>query len=173
MSNQIYNPAPIPDPLPVGKNIWDYTLGDYRVKWLQVYYEGEWVTIPMGSADSTKQVTSTIVNAGRNATGEVIGEQIGRTQSKIDGFKIPFLYAHEWAKILQIFKQKISRKIRYFDQEANSFIERVMYVSDRTATIHAFKQDGSGKVEIWKDCEVHFIDMGQSEPENNPIPKGG
>lgn len=162
MYNRIYNPIPIPSPIPAGKTIWSYKLGNYDVPWAQVYFEGEWVTLPMGAPDTTKQITTTVVNAGRNVDAEVIGEQIGRTQSKIDAYKIPFLYAHEWSKILNIFKDQIVRTVRYFDQEANAFITRDMYVSDRSATVFAYKQDGSGRVEIWKDCELHLIDMGRS-----------
>lgn len=159
MYNRIYNPIPIPSPIPAGKTIWSYKLGNYDVPWAEVYFEGEWVTLPMGAPDTTKQITTTVVNAGRNVDAEVIGEQIGRTQSKIDAYKIPFLYAHEWSKILKIFKDQIVRTVRYFDQEANEFITRDMYVSDRSATVFAYKQDGSGRVEIWKDCELHLIDM--------------
>ena len=158
MSNSIFNPLPIPDPIPAGKTIWDYKLGNYSVPFLQVYYEGEWVTMPMAK-DGIKAITTTIVNAGRNAEAQVIGEQIGRTQSKVDAYIIPFLYAHEWSKILKIFKDKIHRKVKYFDQEANDFIQREMYVNDRSAKAYAFKNDGSGKVEIWQDAEIHFIDM--------------
>ena len=158
MSSTIFNPAPLPKVIPAGKTIWDYKLGDYSVPFVQVYYEGEWITLPMAK-DGIGAITSTIVNAGRNAEAQVIGTQIGRTQSKIDTYIIPFLYAHEWARILEIFKDKINRKVRYFDQEANSFIEREMYVNDRKAKIYAFKQDGSGAVEIWKDAEIHFVDM--------------
>lgn len=159
MSNQIYNPMPIPNPIPAGKTIWSYKLGKYDPPIAKVYFEGEWIPLPQGAVDTTKQITTTVVNAGRNVNAEVIGEQIGRTQSKIDGYKIPYLYAHEWAKILKIFKDQISREVRYFDQEAGSFITRTMYVSDRSATVFAYKQDGSGAVEIWKDCELHLIDM--------------
>lgn len=161
MSNRIFNPAPIPNPIPAGKTLWDYTLGNYDVPFIEVYYGGEWVRLPAPAVDSAKAITTTIVNAGRNAKAEVIGEQIGRTQSKIDGYKIPYLYAHEWARILQIFKDQINRPVRYFDQEAGTFIEREMYVSDRSATVYAFKQDGSGSVEIWKDAELHLIDCGR------------
>lgn len=168
MSNQIYNPAPIPNPIPAGKTIWDYKLGKYDPPAFEVYYGGEWVKMPMASPDTFKIITTTIVNAGRNAQAEVIGEQIGRTQSKIDGYKVPFLYAHEWTKILQMFKDKISRPVKYFDQEAGDFITRQMYVSDRTATAFAYKQDGSGRIEIWKDCELHMIDMGMIEARNTP-----
>ena len=164
----IYNPAPIPNPIPAGKTIWDYKLGNYDIPHLEVYYEGEWVRLPMAK-DGIKAITTTVVNAGRNAEAEVIGTQIGRTQSKIDSYIIPFLYAHEWSKILRMFRRQIERKVRYFDQESGKKIERYMYVSDRTATIFAYKKDGSGEVEIWKDCELHFIDMGK-QPDNNPAP---
>lgn len=155
----IFNPLPLPNPIPAGKTVWDYKLGRYDVPFIKVYFEGEWVVLPM-SKEGIKATTTTIVNAGRNAEAQVIGTQIGRTQSKIDTYVIPFLYAHEWTKILKIFKNDIHRKVKYYDQEAGGLIEREMYVSDRTATPYAFKQDGSGEVEIWKDCELHLIDMG-------------
>ena len=162
MSNSIYNPMPIPNPIPAGKTLWDYKLGNYDTSWLQVYYAGEWITMPMGK-DGTDQITTTVVNAGRNAEATVIGTQIGRTQSKIENYVIPFLYAHEWSKILKIFKDQIHRKVRYFDQEAGTFITREMYVNDRKAVAFAYKQDGSGAVEIWSDCSLNLIDLGEQD----------
>ena len=176
MSKEIYNPLPIPKKIPAGYTIWSYALGNYDTPWLDVYYNGAWERLPMGAVESVKQVTTTVVNAGRNAMAGVIGEQIGRTQSKIDAYKIPFLYAHEWSRINKIFKDQIVRTVRYFDQEAGKFILRDMYVSDRTATPFAFKQDGSGEVEIFKDCELHLIDMGRQttiatkyNPSKSPV----
>lgn len=51
MSN-IFNPEPIPSPLPRGKTLSDYKLGDYTLKAIQVYYGGEWVTLPMSKPRS-------------------------------------------------------------------------------------------------------------------------
>lgn len=102
-----------------------------------------------------------VTSARSTATGEVIGEQIGRPQAKINSYVAPLLYAHEWSKILRMFKDQIHRRFRFFDQESGTMIEREMYVGDRTATVYAYKQDGSGAVEIWKDCSVNFVDMGK------------
>ena len=104
-----------------------------------------------------------VTSSRSTATGEVIGEQIGRTQAKVDAYVAPLLYAHEWSRILMMFKDQIYRRFRFFDQESGRMVEREMYVGDRSATVYAYKQNGSGEVEIWRDCTVNFIDLGKQE----------
>lgn len=164
LNEEIFNPVPIPEEAYNDGTYTNYLLGDYSVPAVQVYYEGNWVTLPMHK-DFRKDITSTMVNAGRNASAEVIGEVIGgRTQSKVSGLVFPYLYAHEWKKILTIFKgENISRPVKYFDQEAGDFIVRQMYINDREAEIFAYRQDGSGRVEIYQNCSMNLIDMGKSE----------
>ena len=139
----------------------NYKLGNYDVPAVQVYYNNAWVTLPMHK-DGTGDITTTLVNSARNSVGTVIGQQIGRTQGKIEGLVFPFLYAHEWASICQMFKLKISRKVRYFDMELGKKIERTLYINDRTATRFAYRSNGD--VAVWKDCSLSLIDVGiQSE----------
>lgn len=160
---EIFNPLPIPEEAYSDGTYTDYLLGDYSVPAVQVYYENQWITLPMHK-DFRKDITTTMVNAGRNAGAEVIGEQIGRTQSKVSGLVFPYLYAHEWQKILQIYKDNIKRPTKYYDQETGDFIVRSMYVNDREAEVFAYRQDGSGRVEIYQNCSLNLIDMGvQSE----------
>lgn len=155
----IFNPKPIPPTAYTDGTLWNYLLGNYDVPWLEAYYENKWIRIPMHK-DGHGGIITTLVNAGRNVTAEVIGEQIGRTQSKRDGIIIPMLYAHEWTNILKIYANRIERPTRYFDEESGRKIVRNMYVSDRSSKVFAYKQDGSGDVEIYTDCAFNLIDMG-------------
>jgi len=132
---------------------------------VQVYYDNAWIDLPM-TKEGASYVVTTLVTQGRNALGEVTGEQIGRTQSKIEGMVFPFLYAHEWNKICKIFKLKINVDVRFFDVESNTILTRSLYVNDRTAKIFALRQELIGsetiyRTEIFQDCAINLIDMGK------------
>lgn len=164
MPNASYSPAPIPPAAYTDGTLWNYTLGTYDFPIVKVLYGTEWVTVPM-TKEGASYVITTIVNAGRNARAEVIGEQIGRTQNKIDGMTFPFLYAHEWHKLCKIFKSKIDVSVRFYDVESDSIITRDLYVNDRTAEIHALRQELAAgediyRTEVFANCAFNLIDMG-------------
>ena len=49
-----------------------------------------------------KPIVTTVVDAGRNANGAVVGQRVGRDQYKIDGLEWSWLTAEQWSRILSI-----------------------------------------------------------------------
>ena len=128
--------------------------GDYSVRF--VVLNGK--TLPMVKKDGIKQGTYTTVSDARNTNGVFIGDQIGRNQAKIE-LQWAFLSADEWRDILSIIKTNFVNPVEYFDQEEGRRITRRMYAGDRTATPYCI--DENGKVTLYKDCAVNFIDTGE------------
>ena len=154
----LFRPVPIPESAYNDGSYVNYHLGDYSVNAVEIYYNGQWLPLPTTKPGSGL-ITTTAVSDGRNNAAQFIGRQIGRTQSKINNLVFPALYAHEWATILQVFKDQIERPVRYFDQEAGAKITRQMYVNDRTAEIYSYRENGD--VEIFVNCSLNLIDTGR------------
>lgn len=164
MPDTPFNPKPIPTSAYRDGTYLNYKLGDYDFPIVKVLYDGEWVTVPM-SKEGAAYLITTLVNAGRNTNAEVIGEQIGRTQNKIDSMIFPFLYAHEWHQLCKIFRTKLNASVRFYDVESDSIIMRNLYVNDRTANIYALRQElvpGEDiyRTEIFSNCAFNLIDTG-------------
>lgn len=100
---------------------------------------------------------STVVNAGRNAKGEVIGQRIGRDLYKIDGLEWPWLTASEWSKILSLLSGFFVN-VTFNDPVTNERKTVQMYPGDRHATPYWIGENG--KITHYKDCKVNLIDRG-------------
>jgi hypothetical protein len=100
------------------------------------------------------------VSDGKNASGEFIGQKVGRDQYKIENLQWKFLDAQTWASILQEF-EKFVVVARIPDQVHNCFMTIRMYPGNRTATPIAFGKDGLPTA--YQDCKVNIIDCGVIE----------
>lgn len=115
------------------------------------------VPFPYPDKDTGLQTTATLVNSGRNANGVLVGEMIGRNQSKIE-LSWNVLPAATWGAMLQQFSGSFTAAVTYYDQEKVAVITRQMYVSDRTAKPLGVNPDGS-----WikaQQCKLDLIDTG-------------
>lgn len=162
--SDIFNPAPIPKSAYTDGTLWNYKLGVYKPAIL-VLYNGSWEILPQPAA-GMNFVVSSLVTEGRNASGTFVGEQVGRDQIKFDGISYPFLYAHEWNKILNMLQIGRPTYFKYFDLSENKEIIRTLYPGDRTATIYAYAKEFIGnestlRPEILSSCSVNLIDRGE------------
>lgn len=104
-----------------------------------------------------KLMKTTLVDAARNANGQVVGQKIGRDQNKVDSLTWPVLDADTWSAMLQEFSN-FYVMATIFDMEANDWVTIKMYPGDRTADV--LKTDGDGRPIKYKDCTVNIIDCG-------------
>lgn len=104
-----------------------------------------------------KLIVTTLVDAGRNANGVVVGQKIGRDQNKVDALVWPVLDAEVWSSMLKEFKNFFVMAT-IWDMVENDWITIKMYPGDRTADV--LKTDSSGRPIKYKDCAVNIIDVG-------------
>ena len=114
----------------------------------------------MISADSGNETITTAVNAGRNANAVVVGQKLGRDQSKIE-LKWSYLDADTWSQILTIFENNFFNNVTYYDMQKNKRITRKMYVGDRKA--RPFKLDDNNNPTGWLECTLNLIDTGKGK----------
>ena len=105
----------------------------------------------------TPKVT-TIVDAGRNANGVVVGQRVGRDQYKIDTLEWAWLTAEQWSAILRALNDFFVY-VTFHDPVTNSPKTLKMYPGDRSA--EPYWVDDNGKPTHYRNCKVNLIDTGE------------
>lgn len=103
-------------------------------------------------------VVTTIVDAGRDANGTVVGQRIGRDQYKLNELEWPWLTAAQWSKILSILSHFFVY-VTFPDPVTNSPITIKMYPGDRTG--EPYYVDGNDMPTHYRNCRVNLIDVGE------------
>ena len=104
-----------------------------------------------------KPTVTTLVDAGRNANGTVVGQRVGRDQYKIDTLEWPWLDAETWAMMLQVL-DNFFVMVTFYDPVYNRKRTLKMYPGDRTA--EPYWVDGEDKPTYYRNCKVNLIDSG-------------
>ena len=107
-------------------------------------------------------LTSTLVDAGRNTNGVVIGSVVREDVGKVELYW-NYLTVQEWAAILQKFSTALGgsfyQKVTFFDQVRADWITREMYVSDRTsAGLHQLHPI-TGEPQGWKGPTLSLVEV--------------
>lgn len=105
-----------------------------------------------------KPIVTTVVDAGRNANGAVVGQRVGRDQYKIDALEWPVLTADQWSTILRLLEAFFVH-VTFVDPVTNSRKTVKMYCGDRTA--QPYWVDATGKPTHYINCKVNLIDTGE------------
>jgi len=100
---------------------------------------------------------TTVVDAGRNANGVVVGQRIGRDQYKIDALEWPWLTAQQWHDILTWMKD-FYFNVTFVDPVSGNVKTLKMYCGDRKG--EPYYLDGQSRPTHYKDCKVNLIDTG-------------
>ena len=115
------------------------------------------VEVPYPKRGVTPTVT-TVVDAGRNLNGVVVGQRIGRDQYKIDNLEWPYLTAEEWSRILQLVSG-FYFNLTFWNPVTNSEKTIRAYCGDRTAEPY-WVNEVTGKPTHYINCKVNLIDTG-------------
>lgn len=105
-----------------------------------------------------KPTVTTLVDAGRNANGTVVGQRVGRDQYKFDTLEWPWLDAETWSNILRVL-DNFFVMVTFVDPVRNSYRTLKMYPGDRTA--EPYWVDGRDKPTHYMNCKVNLIDCGE------------
>ena len=105
--------------------------------------------------------TATLVDSGRNVEGRMIGAVVRDDVAKVE-ISWNYLTVAQWADINKKFKRssggKFINNVTFFDQSAGTWVQKQMYVSDRSAGM--WRRDPStGDILGWKDCKLSLIEV--------------
>lgn len=81
--------------------------------------------------------TSTLVDSGRNAQGQVVGAVVREDIAKVE-LTFNFVTVEKWSNMLKMFNTKYGgdfyRRVTFFCDVSGTWETREMYVSDRTTS---------------------------------------
>lgn len=115
------------------------------------------VNIPYPS-EGLELIVSTLVDSGRNARGEVVGQRVGRDNYKCNSLQWNWLDAKTWSMILKEF-ENFFVICRIPDMVNNDWIELKMYPGDRSAKPYWLDKK-TGLPSHYQNCKVNIIDCG-------------
>lgn len=105
--------------------------------------------------------TAGLVDGGRNAKGEFIGDVLRNDVAKVS-LEWSFLTVKEWADICRYFDPKRGGKfinsVKFFNQSTGEYDTREMYVSDRKANMHR-RDPKTGMVLGWVGCKLSLVEV--------------
>ncbi len=104
-----------------------------------------------------RPTVTTLVDAGRNVNGTVVGQRVGRDQYKLDTLEWPWLDAATWSNMLRVLSSFFVM-VTFVDPVINTYKTIKMYPGDRTA--EPYWVDGSDKPTHYMNCKVNLIDCG-------------
>ena len=103
-------------------------------------------------------LVTTIVDAGRDANGVVVGQRIGRDQYKLNNLEWSWLDAATWSRILSILSNFFVY-VTFPDPVTNKMVTIRMYPGDRSA--EPYYLDDSGMPTHYRNCKFNLIDTGE------------
>lgn len=101
--------------------------------------------------------TATIVDSGRNISGEVIGAVVRSDVAKIE-LTWRYLTAKQWADVIGPFTNSFMCSVRFFNQATAEYTTRTMYVSDRTASMWR-RHPETGEVMGYLNCALSLVEV--------------
>lgn len=105
-----------------------------------------------------RPTVTTVVDAGRNANGAVVGQRVGRDQYKIDSLEWSWLTAEQWGQILSVLSHFFVY-VTFADPVTNAPKTIKMYCGDRSA--EPYWVDENGTPTHYRNCKVNLIDCGE------------
>jgi hypothetical protein len=103
-------------------------------------------------------IKSVVVDSGRNANGEVVGQKIGRTLYKLNNLEWRGLTVSEWDRIQSALNANgFFAKVTFVDTD-NSTKTITMYPGDVTAKPLFAK---NGEYTLFESCKFNLIDVGK------------
>lgn len=116
------------------------------------------IVLPNPDATSGLGTISTLVNSGRNASGVVTAQKIGRDQDKVE-LKWNYLEKELWEQLVKFWDQNFFFNFTFYSPVAGSKITRKCYIGDRT--YKPFNVDQNGDPTAYEDCAANVIDTGE------------
>ena len=122
----------------------------------------EGVAIPEPAFESGKVTISTLVNAGRNANGQFIGQVIGNDKLKIE-LNWEVLTPAQFQALLAIFDRgqggSFVNEFTVYDPRTQTYRNMDMYVGDRSGKPIMISNPGVGHPKWWLKIQANLIEV--------------
>ena len=120
------------------------------------------IAIPEPAYGSGQVSISTLVNAGRNAQGNFIGQVIGNDKLKVElNWKV--LTPTQFYNLLKLFDRaqggKFVNTFTVYDPRTMTYRDLNMYVGDRSGQPIMVQSPGTGHPKYWVDVQANLIEV--------------
>lgn len=119
---------------------------------------GSQIWLPNPDTTSGLGTIATLVNSGRNASGVVTAQKIGRDNDK-SSLKWNYLEKEVWEELVRFWDSNFFFNFTYYSPVAGAKITRKCYIGDRTWA--PFNVDQNGDPTAYKDCAANIVDTGE------------
>lgn len=120
------------------------------------------IEIPAPALESGAVTLSTLVNAGRNASGKFIGQVIGNDKMKIE-MSWNVMSPDDFQTLLNIFDRtqggKFVNDFVVYDPRTQTYVTKRMYVGDRSGKPIMVDNPGVGHPTHWIDVQANLIEV--------------
>lgn len=120
--------------------------------------DGETFWLPNPEKDSADGLIATLVNSGRNASGVITAQKIGRDQDKTS-MKWSFLHKGPWEQMVRFWDKNFFFMFTYYSPVAGIKISRKFYVGDRNW--RPYDINLAGDPIAYVDCSANVVDTGE------------
>lgn len=121
-----------------------------------------WYNIPVPKRGSGSVEIVTMVDAARNASGEMIGQPVGSDKIKLN-LDFPPLPDAEFYGLLKLFDRSQGGKfvvwVKFYDPRVRRKVVKRMYVGDRKGTPLFVGDTSTGRPQYWTDVTVNLIEV--------------
>lgn len=105
---------------------------------------------------------STMVNAGRNASGNFVGQVVGEDKMKIE-MSWEALNSTEFRNLLKIWDRRqggnFINTFVVYDPRVQDYVSMKMYVGDRQGRPQQVSNAGTGDPRYWRDVKASLIQV--------------
>lgn len=120
------------------------------------------IEIPEPAVDSGNVTISTLVNAGRNANGQFIGQVIGDDKLKVE-MNWNVLKPEQFRELLKLFDARQGGSFIHtfvvYDPRVMAYRNIKMYVGDRSGRPMMVDDPGVGHPRYWRDVQANLIEV--------------
>jgi len=104
---------------------------------------------------SYSTTTSTMTDCGTSVSGHLLGSIVRSDVAQIS-LSWNHLSAEDWSTITGMFEKEYINEIEFFDQAAGDWINRDMYISDRSAGMQ--RRDSNNNI-FWTGCSLQLTEV--------------
>lgn len=138
------------------------TKPQYTRRVVRVNVNGTWHDLPVPAKDGLSYEIQTVVDAGRDATGTMIGNVVGTDKIKLN-IKYPPLSDEDMRYIIGLFDKDGGGAYQvlanFYDPRRGYRVTKQMYVGDRSFKPYLVKSAADGVPYLWDDFECNLIEV--------------
>lgn len=129
--------------------------------WIKVLVNGTWRDLPIPAKEGAKYEVQTFVDAARDATGTMIGNEVGLDKIGLT-LKYPPLTDEEFADLLSVFDKDRSGAFKchvsYYDPRQRRRLTKYMYVGNRSGE-PCMVDPATGVPKLWRNVQCDLVEI--------------